>query len=297
MEPGLQMIKEVSLQPLQQVYRSIAAFIPQILGAFALLLVGWIVALVFRKVTGKLLRALGLDVLAERFGVVNVLTRADIRKRPSELLGYGVYWLVLFSALVGTFNALGLEVASLLLHTIVLYIPNIFVALILLVLGFVASRAVDTMVTATATAFNLPAPDAWGRGGQGLILFITSVMVLNELGITTRLVSLSFVVLVGVTASAAMLACGLGSKDVIAHVTAGQCLRQTLHPGDVIQYAEHEGTLQEVGMTHVILATEQGVVTIPNAVLLQTTVVKRSCAAAQAPGESPDVSEATEAGS
>ena len=64
MEPRLQMIKDVSVQPLQQAYHSMAAFVPQILGAIALLLVGWIVALVFRKVTGKLLRAVGLDVLA-----------------------------------------------------------------------------------------------------------------------------------------------------------------------------------------------------------------------------------------
>ncbi len=207
----------------------------------------------------------------------------------------GVYWLVLFSALVGTFNALGLEVASMLLHTIVFYIPNIFVALILLVLGFVASRAIDTMVTTTATAFTLPAPDAWGRGAQGLILFITAVMALNELGITTRLVSLSFVVLLGVTAGAVMLACGLGTKDVIAHVTAGQCLRQTLHPGDVLQYAEHAGTLQEIGITHVSLATGQGVLSIPNAVLLQTTVIKRSSTVVQEPDESSGASEATEA--
>jgi len=291
MEPNLQTIKDVSVQPLQRVYQSLAAFMPQILGALALLVAGWVMALAFRKITGKLLRAVGLDVIAERTGVVNVLTRAGIRKRPSELLGYGVYWLVLFSALVGTFNALELEVASMLLQAIVLYIPSILVALILLGLGFVASRTVDTLVTATAAAFKLPAPDAWGRGGQALILFITSVIVLNELGITTRILSLSFVVLLGVTASAAMLACGLGSKDVIAHMTAGQCLRQTLHPGDVIQYAEHEGMLQDIGITHVSLVTQHGILTIPNAVLLQTTVIKRFSAVTHAPAENLGTSE------
>lgn len=272
----MEAIGDITLGPLQTASRTIMSYAPQILGALALLLIGWLVALLLRKVTGKALRAAGVDVIAQRAGMTTVLERGGIRKRPSELLGWGVYWLILFSTLVATFNALGLEMASMLLHAIVLYIPRLLVALLLLGLGFFASRYVDTMVTAGATALNLPLPDVWGRAAQSLIVFMAGIMVLSELGIATRVVTLSFVVVLAVGGLAAVMAFGLGTKEVAGQLASGQCLRKLLEPGDVVQYGGYEGTVREVGYTHVSLVTEQGIVTIPNATFLNTTIIKRS---------------------
>lgn len=272
----MEMIGDITLGPLQTASRTIMSYVPQILGALALLLIGWIVALLLRKVTGKALRAAGVDVIAQRAGITTILERGGIRKRPSELLGWGIYWLILFSTLVATFNALGLEIASMLLHAIVLYIPRLLVALLLLGLGFFASRYIDTMVTAGATALDLPFPDIWGRAAQSLILFMAGIMVLSELGIATRVVTLSFIVLLAVGGLSAVMAFGLGTKEVAGQLAAGQCLRKLLQPGDVVQYGGYEGTVREVGYTHVSLAIEQGIVTIPNAIFLNTTIIKRS---------------------
>ena len=271
----MQVVETVTVLPLQQAYRTIIAYLPHILGALAILLVGWLVAVVLRKVAGKALRAAGLDVISERTGVTAILQRGGVRKRPSELLGWGIYWLLLFSALVGTFNALGLEIASTLLRAIVLYIPSILVALLLLGLGFFISRYVDTLATTAATAFNIPFPEVLGRAAQTLIVFITAAMALSELGIATQVVSLGFAVLIGVLGMAAVIAFGLGSKEIAGQLAAGQCLRQTFQPGDEIQYESYAGTIQAITFTHVSLVTAQGIVTIPNTVFLNTTIIKR----------------------
>lgn len=268
-------LKAVTVEPLQYVYHVLVGYLPRLIGALTILLGGWLAAIVLRKLTAKALRAIGLDVISERAGVMAILQRGGVHRRPSELLGWGVYWLMLFSALVGMFNALGLEVASLLLQAVVLYIPNILIALLLLGLGFFVSRYIDTMTTAAAAALNLPFPNAWGRGAQTLILFIVAVMVLGELGIATQVVSLGFVVLLAVFGLAAVVAFGLGTREVAEQLAAGQCLRQLLEPGDDIQYDCYTGTVQGVGFTHVSLKTEQGLVTIPNAVFLRATIVKR----------------------
>jgi small-conductance mechanosensitive channel len=275
MNAKVQAIETVTVEPLEQAYRTIAGYLPHIVGALAILLVGWLVAIVLRKVVGKALRAIGLDVISERTGVIAMLQRGQIHKRPSELLGCGVYWLILFSALVGTFNALGLEIASTLLRAVVLYIPSILIALLLLGLGFFVSRYIDTLATAAAATLNMPFPDAWGRAAQTLILFIVGVMVLEELGIATQVVSLGFVMLLAVLGLAAVVAFGLGTKEVAAQLAAGQCLRHMFEPGDVVQYSSYEGTVQEIGFTHLSLKTDQGLVTIPNTVFLHTTILKR----------------------
>jgi small-conductance mechanosensitive channel len=272
----MEMIGDITLGPLQEASRTIMSYVPQILGALALLLIGWLVALLLRKVTGKALRAAGVDVIVQHTGILTTLERGGIRMRPSELLGWGIYWLILFSTLVATFNALGLEVASMLLHAIVLYIPRLLVALLLLGLGFFASRYIDTMVTAGATALDLPFPNVWGRAAQSLILFMAGIMVLSELGIATRVVTLSFMVLLAMGGLTAVLAFGLGGKEVAGQLTAGQCLRKLLAAGDVVQYGGYEGMVREIGYTHVSLVTEQGIVTIPNATFLNVTIIKRS---------------------
>jgi len=267
-------IKDVTVGPLKQASMALSSYMPQIIGALSILVVGWLVALLLRKVTGKGLRALGLDVVLERVGVLDILQRGGIHKRPSELIGWLIYWLILFSTLMATFNVLGLAMASVLLQSIVTYIPHLLIALFLLGLGFFASRYIDTMVTATAAAFDLPAPDAWGRAAQGLILFITVVIALGELGISTRIVNFTFLVLLAVAGIAAAIAFGLGTRRVIEPLAAGQSLRQWLHPGDVVRYDQHDGTIDMIGPTHVHIRTPQGIVAIPNAVMLDATIIK-----------------------
>jgi small-conductance mechanosensitive channel len=275
MDSKMEAVKTVTVAPLVQAYQTIIGYLPQILGALAIFLVGWLAAVVLRKVAGKALRASGLDVISERTGVTAILERGGVRKRPSELLGRGVYWLILFSALVATFNALGLEIASTLLRAIVLYIPSILVALLLLGLGFFVSRYVDTLVTAAAATFNIPFSDVLGRAAQTLIVFIAGAMALSELGIATQVVSLGFAVLLGVLGMAAVIAFGLGSKEIAGQLAAGQCLRQTFQPGDEVQYETYEGSIEAITFTHVSLNTAQGIVTIPNTAFLHTTIVKR----------------------
>ena len=270
----IEKIKGVTVGPLKQVSIAISNYLPQIIGALVILAAGWLAAVILRKVTGKALRALGLDVVSERVGIMDILQRGGIIKRPSELLGWLIYWLILFSTLVATFNVLGLSMASVLLQAIVTYIPHLLIALLLLGLGFFASRRIDKMVTATAAAFNLPAPDAWGRAAQGLILFVTVVIAMGELNISTRIVNLSFLVLLAVAGIAAAIAFGLGTRRVVEQFTAGQSLCQWLHPGDVVQCHGHDGTIEMIGPTHVNIRTRQGIVALPNTVVLNTTIVK-----------------------
>lgn len=267
-------ITDITVGPLKQVSMAISNYLPQIIGALTILVAGCLVAVLLRKVTGKALRALGLDIVSERVGIMDILQRGGIPKRPSELIGWLIYWLILFSTLVATFNVLGLGMASVLLQAIVTYIPHLLTALLLLGLGFFASRRIDQMVTATASAVDLPAPDAWGRAAQGLILFITIVITLGELGISTRIINFSFLVLLAVAGIAAAIAFGLGTRRVVEFLAAGQSLRQWLQPGDVVRYDRYDGTIERVGSTHVHIRTQQGIVAVPNTVMLDATIVK-----------------------
>ncbi|GIX47344.1 MAG: hypothetical protein KatS3mg131_1555 [Candidatus Tectimicrobiota bacterium] len=95
------------------------------------------------------------------------------------------------------------------------------------------------------------------------------------MGIATTIVSFGFIVFLGVAGSAAVVAFGLGTRDVAAQLAAGQCLRRLLRVGEVIQYGMYEGTVRELGLTHVVVESGDGLVIIPNTELLRATVVKR----------------------
>jgi hypothetical protein len=165
--------------------RGLGAFLPNILAAIVIMLVGWVIA--------RLLRS----------GVTQGLTTL-------------VYWLVMLIVLVTAVNALRLEVASRLLNQILLYIPNIIAAVIVVVVGLYAAGFVATLVrTAAANAGIEEAGFVGGIARYALIVF-TFAIALNQLGIGRNVIGPAVLILIGAAGAAAAIAVGLGSKDLVA---------------------------------------------------------------------------------
>src|SRR5690606_29382948 len=104
------------------------------------LVLGWLMASIGRNVVAKLLRAFGLDVVAERSGARRYLQKHDIKLAPSALAGWLVYLVVIYTALVMAFGRMNLDAASRLLTDVAGFIPKILVVVLLLALGVWLSR-------------------------------------------------------------------------------------------------------------------------------------------------------------
>src|SRR3989338_276233 len=123
----------VLIQPVQVFFSQLMGFLPNVLGALLILLVGWSVAKGGEGVIVKLLKTAKLDKLADKVQLTEVLSKGGIKRKLSEVIGVVIYWLVMLVVLIATLNALQLTVAAQLLEHIVAFLPNVVAAIFILV--------------------------------------------------------------------------------------------------------------------------------------------------------------------
>src|SRR5579859_3031093 len=120
---------------LNDAVKLILTFIPRLVGFLVILIVGLIIATVISKALTLVLRKIGFDRLANRIGLARFEQRMGISLDPAGLLGKIVYWFLLLIFLVPAADALGLPAVSNILNQLIAYIPNVFVAILVLFLG------------------------------------------------------------------------------------------------------------------------------------------------------------------
>ncbi|MBI2072648.1 MAG: hypothetical protein HYW06_03715 [Gemmatimonadetes bacterium] len=195
--------------------RGVGNFLPNILAAIVILLVGWVVARVLRAAVGRGLRLARLPDIADKAGIESFLRKGGITRPSTDLVAVLVYWLVMLVVLLTAVNALRLEMASQLLNQILLYIPNIIVAVIVVIVGMYAASFVAGLVrTAAANAGIEEAGLVASLARYALIIF-TFAIALNQLRIGQDIVANAFLLLFGAVCLAAALAVGLGAREIV----------------------------------------------------------------------------------
>lgn len=208
-------MQDIIRQSVGDFIRGIGNFLPNILAAIVILLVGWVIARVFRAAVGRGLRLARLPDVAEKAGIEDFLKKGGITRSSTDLLAVLVYWLVMLVVLLTAVNALRLEMASQLLNQILLYIPNIIVAVIVVIVGMYAASFVAGLVrTAAANAGIEEAGLVAGLARYALIIFAFAIAV-NQLRIGQEIVANAFLLLFGAACLAAALAVGLGAREIV----------------------------------------------------------------------------------
>jgi hypothetical protein len=188
-------------------------FIPKFLGFLVILLVGWLIASLLSKAITFLLRKVGFDRLATRIGLVRMEQNMGIRLDTAGILGKIVFWFIFLIFLVPAVDALGLTAVSGVLNTLVAYIPNVFVAVLVLFLGTLAATFVADIVRgATATA-HIGSPTVFAAIARWAIIGFAALVALEQLQIAPSLITVLFTAIVGAVAIAFGLAFGLGGQD------------------------------------------------------------------------------------
>ena len=215
-EPSSQTIREIVSDSIGSFLSGIGDFLPNVLAALFILLVGWMIARVLKAGVGRILRAIKFPMLAERAGIDGFLITGGVTRTSTDLLAVLVYWLVMLMVLVTAVNALRLEMASQLLNQIMLYIPNIIVAVIVLVVGLYSANFVAGLVRTTAANAGIAEAEIVAALARYALIIFTFAIALNQLRIGEDIVANGFLVLFGAACLAGALAVGLGSRDVVS---------------------------------------------------------------------------------
>src|SRR5579883_1471057 len=188
---------------------AVFSFIPRIIGFLVILLVAWIVASLVAKAMPFLLRRVGFDRIATRIGLSRLEQSWNMRMDAAGLLGKIVFWFIFLIFMIPAIDSLGLASVSALLGQLIAYIPNVFVAIIILFLGMlVATFAADLIYRTTANA-NIGSPSLLANVARYAIIGFVALLALYQLQIAPAMIQTLFTAVIGAAALAFALAFGL----------------------------------------------------------------------------------------
>lgn len=195
-------------QPLQDAIGIFLSYIPQLVGAIVILIIGYIVAKILEAVVGRVLQSIGFDRWMERGGIKQFLDRAETNQTPHSILGKLVFWFVFIIAITMAADALGIPQVSAVLAQLIAYIPNIIAAILILILAALLGNFLSSIVRG-ATGSDLLASIA-----QYAIIVYAVFAAITQLGIAVELTAPTFLIVLGAVALAVAIAFGIGGREV-----------------------------------------------------------------------------------
>jgi hypothetical protein len=201
---------------LQRGLDELVAFLPRLIGFLVILLIGWLIARAVRALIVKALQGVGVDRALSGGTAGPYVARVMPDARPSEVIGTIVFWFLFLGALAIAVSQLGIAALNNFVASIVAYLPNVAVAILIFVVAGAVAAAVGSLVTRTLgdTATGKIAAAA----APVLIMGIATFMILDQLNIAPAIVQITYIALVGSVALGLALAFGLGGRDVAARV-------------------------------------------------------------------------------
>jgi len=209
---------QVFTQSFNTFFQQMAEFLPSLIGALLILIIGWIVAKIFRSLAVKFLKLIKFNVVTEKAKVDQFLADGGIKRSAIQIIGSLFYWLIMLIVLLTAFNSLGLSAASELFNQVFLFIPNIIVAVLVLILGLFLANLISQVVVTYLKNIEIDNAEAMGKlTNYAIIVFVISIS-LTQLNIGKELISNFLLIVFGALCLALALAFGIGGKEWAAGV-------------------------------------------------------------------------------
>lgn len=205
---------------------SLISYIPNLLGAIIVLVIGWFIAGFLKVSTLRILDIVQLEPFAEKVGLSKTLKRVGATITAPEMIAELVKWATFLIFVNPAAEALGLSQLNIIIIEVLGYIPNVLVAVLILMFGVIFSDITAGFIKGTAEALDTNVAAALATLSRYAIVVFAFLAALSQLGIAANLIATLFTGFVAMLAIAGGLAFGLGGKDLAAELLEG--LRNSL---------------------------------------------------------------------
>lgn len=250
------------LTTLRDLVDRVRGYMPDLLGAAALVLGGWALAFLMRTWTRRLVGS-GLDRLARNTTVRGAMDGAGVRATLPGMIAAFMFWLILVFFVAAALETLGLPVVTSSLSRFAYYLPNVLAAVIIAFAGLVAGRLARSAVSAAAASAGLTYGPTVGLMGQGAVVLVAVELALEQLGVSGQLLVVLISVVVGATLTGAGLAFGLGARTAVSNIVASYYVAQVYRVGQTVRIGEVEGKIVHTTPTAVVVETREGRMLVP----------------------------------
>lgn len=205
---------KVFVEPLKGFFEQIVEFLPNLLSSIIVLALGFLAGWLLRQGIEKLLKMVKADHFCDRAGISRALEKGGIKDTPTGLISRAFYYLVIFIFVIMSLYTLKIPAIANLLEKFFLYLPNLFVALILIIIGYILSNFFERAVLIASVNAGIQYSGFLAKGVKTAIILLTFTMALEQMGIGKETVVIAFAILFGGAVFGFSLAFGLAGKEI-----------------------------------------------------------------------------------
>lgn len=203
------------LEPVLGIWEKLINFIPHLIGATLIILVGFFVSRVIASAIEHIFKKSKLDNWTSRIGLNEVMARVGLGKSPTMFISALAYWFIMIVFIISAANVLNLSFFSKVLETFLLnFLPKVMAAILIGFAGLLLARFMENTVYNSAVANNLKGGRSFAKIINFVILVFTAILAIEHLGLDMKIIRSSINILMASLGLAFAIAVGLGAKDI-----------------------------------------------------------------------------------
>lgn len=257
----LKLLDNIDLSFFEDMWKDIVAGFPKIIAVLVLLIIGWIVVKIVTKILKKVLNTPRVDKIEEKIKEVDLFR--NIGFDLSDALIKVIRWVLILFITISASEILGIKMLSEGLAAVIAYLPKLFTAIIIFMVGVFLANVVKNGIISAFKAINLSGGNVIGNIVFLAITIMISITALNQASVDTEIITNNLTLIFGSLLLVFTIAFGLGSRDIIERLLFGFYSRKNLSAGMKIKIGDKEGVVESVDNISLILRTVDKKLIIP----------------------------------
>ena len=205
---------DIIRESLLRLWGNVASFVPSLVAAVIVFLIGWLIAAILGKAAFHIVKALQINRALEGLGFKAALERGGMRLDAPKFFDELVKWFFIIVFLMAATDIVGLAQVTEFLRTVVLYLPNVIVAAFVVLIGVLLARLIEHSVRVSVKAAKLASANFLALLARWSVLIFSFLIALDQLKVAPEIIRIFVTGVVAMVAIAGGLAFGLGGRDL-----------------------------------------------------------------------------------
>lgn len=219
----MNIIDRIMVEPLERFGEKLIVFLPNLITSLILLVIGVLLGIFVKWIFQRIFRAMNLDAFSQKSGMKDALSRSGFREPLSHIVSRILKWSTIITFIIVAMQNLSIPTVEHLIDRMFLYVPNIFIAALILTLGYILGNFFGRAAIIASVNADMKSAGLIGKAVKLTVFLLSCTMALEQLGIGKDTIVIAFAIVFGGIVFAFSLAFGLGAKDI-----AGDFLRKKM---------------------------------------------------------------------
>jgi hypothetical protein len=249
-------------QRLTALFLRLIDFLPDLVAALLVMLLGWILARLLRAVVRRASTSL-LTQITRLHLITRGPTTGLLNRSAPRVMSDVTFWVVLVVFTAVAVEQLRIEVIADLFTRLTQYLPDLVLAVAIVLAGVVFGGMARQGIESTARTAAIGNAVALGRLGQAGVITAGSLVAADQIGVESTLLIVAFAITVGSALGGIALAFGVGSGPMVSNLIAARNVRKIYQTGQSVRIGPVEGRILEISSTMISIDTSDGTVQVP----------------------------------